>query len=181
MATLAELKMNKAALPLPTYPRHDLLLSPDPTMVEELSVMQAEFDFRYATGETSDYDGFRERWLAAGGQQLLDEAEAQLRNFGLIKKTPEELAVRRSEACAGCAARSRACLPSIRSGGVVPDLVVVDEWTETAERQEGHPGAEGAADRGTITAYPESAHAAMYPIDRDPCPIAALPIGRIDS
>ena len=26
--------------------------------------MQAEFDFRYATGETSDYDGFRERWLA---------------------------------------------------------------------------------------------------------------------
>ena len=47
--------------------------------------MQAEFDFRYATGETSDYDGFRERWLAAGGQQLLDEAEAQFRNFGLIK------------------------------------------------------------------------------------------------
>ena len=45
-ATLAELKMNKAALPLPTYPRYDLLLSPDPTLVEELSVMQ---DFRYAT------------------------------------------------------------------------------------------------------------------------------------
>ena len=57
-ATLAELEMNKAALRLPTYPRYDLLLSPDPTMVEELSVMQAEFDFRYATGETSDYDGF---------------------------------------------------------------------------------------------------------------------------
>ena len=52
--------------------------------MEELSVLQTEFDFRYATGETSDYDGFRERWLAAGGQQLLDEAEAQFRNFGLI-------------------------------------------------------------------------------------------------
>ena len=47
--------------------------------------MPAEFDFRYATSETSDYDGFRERWLAAGGQQLLDDAEAQFRNFGLIK------------------------------------------------------------------------------------------------
>ena len=84
-ATLAELEMNKAALRLPTYPRYDLLLSLDPTLVEELSVIQAEFDFRYTTGETSDYEGFRERWLAAGGQQLLDEAEAQFRNFGLIK------------------------------------------------------------------------------------------------
>ena len=83
-ATLAELEMNKAALALPTYPRYDLLLALDPTLVEELNVMQAEFDFRYTTGETSDYDGFRERWLAAGGQQLLDEAEAQFRNFGLI-------------------------------------------------------------------------------------------------
>ena len=53
--------------------------------MEELSVMQAEFDFRYATGETSDYDGFRERWLAAGGQQLLDEPEVQFRNLELIK------------------------------------------------------------------------------------------------
>ena len=84
-ATLAELEMNKAALRLPTYPRYDLLLSLDPTLVEELSVIQAEFDFRYTTGESSDYEGFRERWLAAGGQQLLDEAEAQFRNFGLIK------------------------------------------------------------------------------------------------
>ena len=50
--------------------------------------MPAEFDFRYATSETSDYDGFRERWLAAGGQQLLDDAEAQFRNFGLIKYSP---------------------------------------------------------------------------------------------
>ena len=77
--------MNKAALRLPTYPRYGLLLLPDPTLVEELSVMQAEFDFRYATGDTSDYDGFRERWLAAGGQQLLDEPEVQFRNLGLIK------------------------------------------------------------------------------------------------
>ena len=45
-ATLAELEMNKAALRLPTYPRYDLLLLLDPTLVEELSVMQAEFDFR---------------------------------------------------------------------------------------------------------------------------------------
>ena len=66
-ATLAELEMNKAALRLPTYPRYDLLLTLDPTLVEELSVILAEFDFRYTTGETSDYDGFRERWLAAGG------------------------------------------------------------------------------------------------------------------
>ena len=84
-ATLAELEMNKAALRLPTYPRYDLLLSLDPMLVEELSVIQAEFDFRYTIGETSDYEGFRGRWLAAGGQQLLDEAEAQFRNFGLIK------------------------------------------------------------------------------------------------
>ena len=84
-ATLAKLEMNKAALRLPTYTRYDLLLSLDPTLMEELSVMQAEFDFRYATGDTSDYDGFRERWLAAGGQQLLDEAEAQFRNLELIK------------------------------------------------------------------------------------------------
>ena len=43
-ATLAELEMNKAALQLPTYPRYDLLLTLAPTLVEELSVMQAEFD-----------------------------------------------------------------------------------------------------------------------------------------
>ena len=77
--------MNKAALRLPTYPRYDLLLTLDSAVLEELSVLQAEFDFRYATGETSDYEGFRERWLQAGGQQLLDEAEAQFRQFGLIE------------------------------------------------------------------------------------------------
>ena len=66
-------------------PRRRPLLTLDPTLVEELAVMQAEFDFRYVTCETSDYDGFRERWLAAGGAtapQLLDEA--QFHNFGLI-------------------------------------------------------------------------------------------------
>ena len=84
-ATLAELEMNKAALRLPTYPHYGMLLKLDPTLAEELAVMQAEFDFRYATGETSDYDRFRECWLAAGGQQGLDEAEALFRNFGLIK------------------------------------------------------------------------------------------------
>ena len=45
---------------MPTYPRYDLLLTLDPTLWNEIS----------------DYDGFRERWLAAGGQRLLDEAEA---------------------------------------------------------------------------------------------------------
>ena len=33
-ATLAELEMNKAVLLLPTYPRYDLLLALDPTLVE---------------------------------------------------------------------------------------------------------------------------------------------------
>ena len=71
--------MSKAALRLRTYPRYDMLMTLDPTLVQELSVLQAEFDFRYATGETSDNDGFREHWLAVDGQQLLDQAEAQFR------------------------------------------------------------------------------------------------------
>ena len=84
-ATLAELEMNKAALRLPTYPREDLLLALDATVLEELQIMQAEFDYKYAIGETSDYAGFKERWLRAGGEQLLAEAEKQFKQYGLIK------------------------------------------------------------------------------------------------
>ena len=54
-ATLAELEMNMAALRLPNDSRDDPLVTlVDRALVDELSVKQAEFDVRYATGETSD-------------------------------------------------------------------------------------------------------------------------------
>ena len=56
--------------------------------------MQAEFDFRYATGETLDYGDF---------------VEAQFRNFGLVNHHRARGAAVGS--LSGCAARSRSPSP----------------------------------------------------------------------
>jgi hypothetical protein len=44
-----------------------------------------EFVAQYLLGQTTDYDGFVRRWLAQGGQALLDEATQQLKSYGVIK------------------------------------------------------------------------------------------------
>jgi hypothetical protein len=44
-----------------------------------------EFVAQYLLGQTRDYDGFVRRWLAQGGQALLDEAAQQLKSYGVIK------------------------------------------------------------------------------------------------
>jgi putative aldouronate transport system substrate-binding protein len=44
-----------------------------------------EFIIQYILGQTTDYNGFVQRWLAAGGQALIDEATQQFKSYGVIK------------------------------------------------------------------------------------------------
>jgi hypothetical protein len=51
----------------------------------QADTVSAEFTLQYILGQTTDYDGFVRRWLAAGGQALLDEATQQFKSYGIIK------------------------------------------------------------------------------------------------
>jgi len=61
------------------------LLNLDPALVQAALDAKREFEIRYILGESDDYEAFEEAWLARGGQQLLDAAEQQFRDLGMIQ------------------------------------------------------------------------------------------------
>ena len=64
---------------------HYQLYSYDGTLNTTLEDLCNEFEIQYLMGEVTDYDGFVEDWIAAGGQQFIDEAEAQFKAYGFIE------------------------------------------------------------------------------------------------
>lgn len=61
------------------------LYAADSTLKTKVNDMLSEFEIKYIMGETTDYDGFVEEWLAAGGQEYLDAAKEQFITLGLIE------------------------------------------------------------------------------------------------
>jgi hypothetical protein len=69
----------------PTYSSDYYLLILNTDIAAQAQTVADEFSIQYILGQTTDYDGFVRRWLAAGGQALLDEATQQFRSYGVIK------------------------------------------------------------------------------------------------
>lgn len=70
-----------------TYDAFGRLLSPDPTLREDASSMQAEFEIAYLLGEVgeTDYEGFVAEYNASYGDQLLENAAETFREYGVIE------------------------------------------------------------------------------------------------
>jgi putative aldouronate transport system substrate-binding protein len=67
------------------YPADSSVLNLNNDNQIQAAAVEAEFTIQYILGQTTDYDGFTRRWLASGGQALLDEAALQFKSFGIIK------------------------------------------------------------------------------------------------
>jgi len=67
------------------YPADAQMLNLNTDNQTSANTLSSEFTIQYIQGQTSDYDGFVRRWLASGGQALLDEATQQLKGYGIIK------------------------------------------------------------------------------------------------
>jgi putative aldouronate transport system substrate-binding protein len=80
-----EIELNSGALAEPTYTPDARFIHLDKTVIGELDTVVAEFEYKYIVGDTDDYESFKNRWLNAGGQELLDDAKAQFKQVGLIK------------------------------------------------------------------------------------------------
>jgi putative aldouronate transport system substrate-binding protein len=67
------------------YPADSAMLNLNSDNQTQAGTVSSEFTIQYILGQTSDYDGFVRRWLASGGQALLDEATQQFRGYGIIR------------------------------------------------------------------------------------------------
>jgi putative aldouronate transport system substrate-binding protein len=67
------------------YPADLFMLNLNSDNQVQANTLQSEFAIQYILGQTSDYNGFVKRWLASGGQALLDEAAQQFKGYGIIK------------------------------------------------------------------------------------------------
>jgi hypothetical protein len=83
--TAKALQMNQAVMSAPRNGDDLFLLNLNAANVTQADTVQKEFTIQYILGQTTDYDGFVRRWLAAGGQALLNEATTQLRGYGRIR------------------------------------------------------------------------------------------------
>lgn len=79
------IELDQQATQAETYTNYEAFLNLDPQLVSDLMKLQQEFDIKYILGETKDYDGFVKKWLASGGQKLLDQAKAQFIAQGQLK------------------------------------------------------------------------------------------------
>lgn len=68
-----------------TYSQIGELLTLDATLVGKVTRLTNEFEYKYVTGKITDYDSFVEEWKEIGGDQLMEEAEKQFKEYGLIK------------------------------------------------------------------------------------------------
>jgi putative aldouronate transport system substrate-binding protein len=80
-----EINMMSQVDKLPRYASDNYLLNLNVDNQSQANTVNSEFVAQYLLGQTSDYDAFVRRWLAAGGQALVDEAARQFKTQGLIK------------------------------------------------------------------------------------------------
>lgn len=80
------LEQSAKAAAQPRYGNESALLNLDATLLEEANNFKKEYEVNFFLGyNTADnYEEFVQSWLDLGGQDLLDEAEATFREFGLI-------------------------------------------------------------------------------------------------
>lgn len=62
------------------------LYNPDSSLKSTLNDKRSEYEIKYIMGEVEEdsYDDFVAEWIAAGGQQYLDDAKTQFTAYGLM-------------------------------------------------------------------------------------------------
>ena len=83
-ATLGAMEMTSRVLNAETYSGEYRLLNQDPTLLEEVTALTNEFVINYVLGKDNNYDRFVDSWLAVGGSELLEDAVATFKDYGLI-------------------------------------------------------------------------------------------------
>jgi putative aldouronate transport system substrate-binding protein len=83
--TTKALEMSQIVMAAPRDADDRTLLNLNTDLVSQTDTVKNEFTIQYILGQTSDYNGFVQRWLSSGGQALLDEAMQQLKGYGRIK------------------------------------------------------------------------------------------------
>lgn len=78
------MEMDSATMQMPHQSGEVHLLNLEPGLVEDTNKVLNEFEIRYILGETNDYETFVENWKAAGGDELVAQAEEQYRQLGLL-------------------------------------------------------------------------------------------------
>jgi putative aldouronate transport system substrate-binding protein len=79
-----EMAMDMKTKAMEQYEGFDQLLALSQQAITDANDVMNEFEIKYILGQDTDYDGFVTRWLAAGGQQLLDEAKEQWTAMGVM-------------------------------------------------------------------------------------------------
>lgn len=82
--TYAFLDMEKSTQSFEYYPDDHYLLVFDSQMLVDCEAVKNEFEIKYILGQTDDYDGFVQQWLATGGQAMLDAATEQFKAMGKL-------------------------------------------------------------------------------------------------
>lgn len=80
---IAVAAMDAKTAALPQAPSLNML-NLDATIQDKLTQLANSFEYNYVSGKTNDYDGFVKDWLAQGGQELLDSATEQLKEYGML-------------------------------------------------------------------------------------------------
>ncbi|WP_020618986.1 extracellular solute-binding protein [Paenibacillus daejeonensis] len=79
-----QLEIDGKVILMESYPNYHELLNLDPQVLSELRHLTRAFDIQYILGKDSDYEAFKQEWLLAGGQKLLEEATLQLQEMNLL-------------------------------------------------------------------------------------------------
>ncbi|MFC5404208.1 extracellular solute-binding protein [Cohnella soli] len=79
-----QLELDGKAMAMASYTNYHELLNLDPQITSDLKKLTQEFDIKFILGKETDYEAFKQKWLKAGGQQLMDEAARQLKDIGML-------------------------------------------------------------------------------------------------
>jgi putative aldouronate transport system substrate-binding protein len=82
---MKQLELDNKAKGYTASSNYNDLLKLDAQLISDAAKVLEEFEIKYILGKETDYDKFVNTWKKAGGERLLEEAEKQFKEMGLIK------------------------------------------------------------------------------------------------
>ncbi len=77
-------ELNNQTLSMARYSSEGQLLDLDASLMLDVEQIKKEFEIKYILGEDLSYEEFKQNWLSAGGQKLLDQAKEQFKALGIM-------------------------------------------------------------------------------------------------
>jgi len=75
--------LDKKTADMKTRPQIGSLLQLDAVTLDSLTRLTNQFEYKYVTGATTDYDAFVEQWKSSGGNDIIAEAKKQFLALGI--------------------------------------------------------------------------------------------------